>query len=46
VLDACFDDRTLGPMTMDDIDPLLALQRFDHRINIDRTRQLQALDAN
>jgi hypothetical protein len=44
ILEVRFDYPTLAPMTMDDLDPVLALQHFDHRINVDRNRQLQPLD--
>lgn len=46
VLEVQFDYPTLAPMTMDGIDPVSALKHFEHRINVDRQRDLQALDAS
>lgn len=46
VLDLRVDYPTLAPMTMDGIDPLLALKHFHHRINVDRNRNLQPLDTS
>jgi hypothetical protein len=44
VLQVQFDYPTLAPMTMDDLDPILALQHFGHRMNVDRNGRLQPLD--
>ncbi|WP_437306570.1 hypothetical protein [Sorangium sp. So ce388] len=46
VLELRVDYPTLAPMTMDGIDPLLALKHYKHRINIDRNRNLQPLDTS
>ena len=45
VLEVQFDYPTLAPMTMDGIDPVAALKHFQHRINVDRNRDLRALDT-
>ncbi|WP_437601428.1 hypothetical protein WMF28_07515 [Sorangium sp. So ce590] len=46
ILETRFDYPTLAPITMDGIDPVLALKHFVHRINVGRDRDLQALDAS
>ncbi|WP_437764963.1 hypothetical protein WMF27_32500 [Sorangium sp. So ce281] len=40
------DYPTLAPMTMDGIDPLLTMKHFNHKINVDRGRNLQPLDTS
>lgn len=39
------DYAKLAPLTMEGLDPLLALENFEYRINIDRNRELQPLRA-
>lgn len=44
VLEVQFDYPTLAPMTMEGIDPVSALKHFQHRVAVDRNRELQAID--
>jgi hypothetical protein len=39
------DYAKLAPLTMEGLDPLLALENFEYRINIDRNRELLPLRA-
>jgi len=45
VLDVRFDYPTLAPMTMEGIDPVLALKHFEHTIKLDKGGSLQPVDA-
>ena len=45
VLDVAYDYKTLAPMTMDGIDPVLALEHFQHQVSLTRGRELRRAQA-